>query len=72
MKNLVVEVTDQFGGYVRSTRDILTGYIFVNVFNGRTNEAQQLLLDPKEPEALKWLKQVYQPLHLDMLLGKGQ
>ena len=70
MGQLTVEVTDQFGGYVRSTKNIVTGLIDVEIFNGRTNDTSKILMDPKDPEVLSWLKLVYQPSHLDILLGE--
>jgi hypothetical protein len=66
----VVEVTDQFGGYIRTTKDNVTGFVQINIFNARTNEETELLVDPENPEVLSYLEKVYQPIHLDILLGR--
>jgi len=69
MSRITVEVTDQHGGYIRSNKDLLTERVVVEIFDARTNEKQFVLLDPKNAEHLKWLKSIYQPIHLDILLG---
>lgn len=66
----VVEVTDQYGGYIRSSKDLVTGLIHVEVFNARTNETGEGLLDPKKEIHMEWLKSIYQPIHLEILLGE--
>ena len=66
---VTVEVTDQYGGYIRSRRNIVTDFIDVVIYNGRTDEKTFLLLDPKDAEDLKWLKSVYPPGHLSILLA---
>ena len=67
--SVAVQITDQFGGYINSIKDESTGLITVNIFNGRTREETELLVNPENPEVMKWLKRVYQPMHLAILLG---
>ena len=69
MPGVTVEVTDQYGGYIRSQKDIVTGLINVEIFNGRTGENDEYLMDSTDPDVLRWLKTVYQPIHLDILLA---
>lgn len=64
-----VQVTDQYGGHINATREIVTGFIHVEIFDARTDETDEYLMDPEDPEVSKWLKGVYQPIHLDILLG---
>lgn len=68
--SITVEITDQFGGYIRSFKDEATGLINVEVYNGRTDETTDYLFYADDPEVISWLEGVYQPLHLKMLLGK--
>jgi hypothetical protein len=65
-----VEVTNQHGGYIRSSKDLVTGLINVKVFNPRKDEESEYLLDPKDEFHMNWLKSVYQPIHLEILLGE--
>lgn len=69
--SITVEVTDQHGGFIRSTRNKITGWIDVRIHNGKTGEDNSMLVDPHDPEVVAWLKEVYQPGHLDILLGRG-
>lgn len=71
MGNCVVEVRDQFGGYIRSEKNPVTGLINVIIFSALTEEATEYWMDPKEPKMIDWLKGVYQPFHLEILLGEG-
>lgn len=66
----VVEVADQYGGYIRSSKDLVTGLINVKIFNARKDEESEYLLDPKKEIHMNWLKSVYQPIHLEILLGE--
>ncbi|MBP7177232.1 MAG: hypothetical protein KBA53_13585 [Thermoclostridium sp.] len=63
-----VEVTDRAGGSIRSTRTPL-GLINVNIYNPQTDETIEYLMDPKEPKVIAWLESIYQPIHLNILLG---
>ena len=65
-----VEVTDQHGGFIRATREIVTGYIDVRIHDGRTGVDSSMLVNPNDPEVVAWLKEIYQPAHLDILLGR--
>ena len=69
MTNATVQVTDRFGGSITAQKDILTGYIFIESVNGRTGESDSGLFDPEDPTVKQWLKEVFQPIHLDILLG---
>lgn len=69
MQNVTVEVTDQYGGYIRSEKNVLTGLLEVAIFNGRTEEGAVYEMDPTDPEVIRWLRSVYQPIHLDILLS---
>jgi hypothetical protein len=68
--SIKVAVVDAFGGSIEATRDPLTGYIFLDVRDGRSGEEEKFSVDPGEPDVLAWLKKVFQPIHLDILLDK--
>jgi hypothetical protein len=70
VNNITVQVTDQYGGYINSAKEVLTGLIHTEIFNGRTGDLDEYLFDPNEPKVVEWLKSVYQPIHLNILLGK--
>ena len=67
--NATVEVTDQYGGYIRSNKELFTGLIRTEIFDGRTGETDEYLFDPTDPEVIRWLHVVYQPIHLQILLN---
>ena len=71
MSNVSVEVRDQRGGFIRSSKDLLTGYIKVIIFNGLSEMTDELIMDPKDPEVINWLKGIYSPIHLEMLLREA-
>jgi hypothetical protein len=67
MANVTIMINDQYGGYVKCTRELITGLLFVVIFNGHTEESHELCLDPKEPEVISWLQRVFPAAHLDTL-----
>ena len=66
---VTVEVTDQHGGYIRGTKEIVTGYVKIDIFNVSNNEEDHYLMDPADQEVKNWLKNIFQPIHLEILLG---
>ena len=65
-----VQVTDQYGGSITALKEIVTGLIYVEIDNVKGGYKDNFYLDQKDPESLKWLKSVFQPIHLDILLGE--
>lgn len=65
-----VQVTDRFGGHIDATKDNVTGLIAVEIYDGRTDEITEYLMDPSDPDVIRWLSCVYQPIHLNILLGR--
>ena len=70
-KMVTVEVTDQHGGYIRGTKEIVTGMVKIDIFNVRNNEEDHYLMDPSEKEVKDWLEKLFQPIHLEILLGEA-
>jgi hypothetical protein len=70
--NVKVAVIDAFGGSIQGIRDPLTGYVSLNVLDGRTGIEEKLTVDPNDPKVMGWLKKVFQPMHLDILLGEAK
>lgn len=71
MTDITVEVNDRYGGYIRSTKCQLTGFINVELCDGQSKViSNMVMLNPKKPDVIAWLKMVYQPIHLEILLGE--
>lgn len=64
-----VQVNDQYGGSVSAVKEIVTGLIYVEIDNVKAGHQDNFYLDPKDNEHVKWLESVFQPIHLDILLG---
>jgi hypothetical protein len=62
-----VQVTDQYGGQITAGRNLLTRLIEVQIVLGDGQESM-VTLNPKEPEAMKFLREIFQPIHLEILL----
>ena len=69
MENVVVQVVDSYGGTLTAQKDKLTGNILIESVNGRTGEKDYAEVDPTEDAIKIWLKEVFPPVHLDILLG---
>lgn len=69
MENVTVQVTDNYGGTITASKDRLTGYIMVEVMSGRTGETEAAYLDPNDEVAIAWIKEVFPPIHCDILFG---
>ena len=69
MENIVVQVMDCNGGTLTAKKDHLTGYIFIESVNGRTGEKEYAEVDPADEAVKVWLKEVFPPLHLEILFG---
>jgi len=65
-----IQLTDQYGGYVNFTKCIVTGYINIDILDGRTGEKKSMLVDPDDPQVMDYLKKNLQSIQLDILLGK--
>jgi hypothetical protein len=63
-----VEVTDQYGGSVSAMKEIVTGLIYVEIDNVKGGYKDNFYLDLKDETHVKWLKNVFQPIHLSLLL----
>lgn len=61
---------DQHGGSIKATRKSL-GLVYVEIYDAQKNDEYAMIFDPKDPEDLNWLKNVYQPIHLEVLLGEA-
>jgi hypothetical protein len=68
---VTVEVNDSHGGYIKGTKEIVTGMVKIDIFNPHNNEEDHYLMDPSEKEVKDWLKKVFQPIHLEILLGEA-
>ncbi|MDD3229755.1 MAG: hypothetical protein PHE09_11120 [Oscillospiraceae bacterium] len=68
---VTVEVNDSRGGYIRGTKEIVTGMVKIDIFNPLNNEEDHYLMDPSEKEVKDWLKKIFQPIHLEILLGEA-
>jgi len=55
------------GGYLSAKKNLLTGYIDIETYSGIT-ERDEFSVDPKEPDIVKWMKAIFQPIHLEILL----
>ena len=65
-----VQVTDQYGGSITARKEIVTGLIYVEIDNVKGGYKDDFFLDKKDPESRKWLESVFQPIHLEILLGE--
>ena len=65
-----VQVMDQHGGQAIYSKNLVTGFINVDIFDGRTGEESHMLIDPDDPRVKKFLKENLQPVHLEILLGE--
>ena len=69
MENVVVQVMDCNGGTLTAKKDPITGYIFIESVSGRTGEKEYAEVDPADEAVQVWLKEVFPPLHLEILFG---
>ena len=65
-----VQVMDQHGGQIVYTRELVTGFIRLDILDGRTGEESFMLVDPDDPIVKKVLKENLQPIHLKILMGE--
>ena len=67
MMGVVVEVTDQYGGYIRAQKQSLTK-VHVEIYDARNDDGPgSMVLDLKEPKHYEWLKSIFQPMHFEIL-----
>ena len=69
MENIVVQVMDCNGGTLTAQKDRLTGYILIESVNGRTGEKDYAEVDPTDEATKAWFKEVFPPVHLEILFG---
>ena len=68
MANLTIQVTDQHGGHIDFNKCIVTGCINIDIMDGQTGQTKSMLVDPKDPKVMSFLKETLQPMQLEMLL----
>jgi len=66
---VTVELIDRDGGRIKSFKNNLTNLIEVEIFDSRTEKPQVVLIDPKNENDMNWLRGIYLPIHLELLLG---
>lgn len=70
MSSVTVQVMDQHGGHINFLRNIVTGFIHIDIYDARNGEEKSMVVDPDEPEVKKFLKETLQPIQLEILLDQ--